>query len=93
MDALYRTQHDKKSLNWPIQELGHVIFHEFFKFPMDVCPKSSGGKHPTHLSGNHIYPLKNVLIMLLNWKLDSRKICHFYSIKVYVLHCLLLCAL
>ena len=61
MDALYRTQHDKKSLNWPIQELGHVIFHEFFKFPMDVCPKSSGGKHPTHLSGNHIYPLKNVL--------------------------------
>ena len=39
MDVLCRTQHDKKSLNWPIQELGHVIFHEFFKFPMDVCPK------------------------------------------------------
>ena len=39
MDVLCRTQLDKKSLNWPIQELGHVIFHEFFKFPMDVCPK------------------------------------------------------
>ena len=44
MDALCLTRHDKKSLNWLIQEPGHVIFHEFFKFPMDVCPKSSGGK-------------------------------------------------
>ena len=44
MDALCRTQPDKRLLNWRIPAPGRVIFQEYFKSQMDVCQKFSEGK-------------------------------------------------
>ena len=44
MDALCRTQPDKRLLNWRILAPGRVIFQEYFKSQMDVCQKFSEGK-------------------------------------------------
>ena len=79
MDALCRTQPDKRLLNWRILAPGRVIFQEYFKSQMDVCQKFSEGKIRCVQS----FPTYLLTYLLMYLKIFVDLTCF---LKIYTIH-------